>query len=300
MMIDLVDKWAFEVSSLVRQKVAHLGEEGERWLAGLADLIADVEREWSITVAQPLTGGSASYVVRARTADGQDVVLKLAIPEQDFVSQVRTISAAEGRGYVGLLACDIERRAILLEALGPSMDHLELPPERMIEALCQALRQAWQVPWPTDLTVLPAQEKTRVLSELVSRLWEELGRPCSERVVAQALRFAERRAAAFDLGRCVVVHGDPHPGNALQVVAPRMGAESGFVLRDWCVQLLAADDASALARRYCRLLATETGVDETAIWEWGFLERVSTGLYVLDFGAGDLSRPFLDTAELLT
>lgn len=52
-------------------------------------------------------------------------------------------------------------------------------------------------------------------------------------------------------------------------------------------------------RSYCALLADRTAVDQRAIWEWGFLERVSTGLYVLDFGAEELGRPFLDTAELL-
>jgi hypothetical protein len=50
---------------------------------------------------------------------------------------------------------------------------------------------------------------------------------------------------------------------------------------------------------YRRLLASRTGVDETAIWEWGFLERVSTGLYVLEFGDEHLTRRFLDTAEML-
>ena len=40
----------------------------------------------------------------------------------------------------------------------------------------------------------------------------------------------------------------------------------GVVLRDWCAQLLDAD-AAALAGRYCRLLAAETELDETAIWE---------------------------------
>lgn len=113
------------------------------------------------------------------------------------------------------------------------------------------------MPWPSGASVDPAEEKARTLGELVSGPWEELGRPCSEVVADQALRFAERRAAAFDLERCVVVHGDPHPANALQILAPRPGAESGYVfvdpdgfladptcdlgvvLRHWCPELLA-------------------------------------------------------------
>ena len=71
-----------------------------------------------------------------------------------------------------------------------------------------------------------------MLAGLVTRLWEELDRPCPERLVAVALRCADRRRAPTGADRRVVVHGDPHPGNALQVLAPRTGAPSGFVLVD--------------------------------------------------------------------
>jgi streptomycin 6-kinase len=311
-----VAKQVIEVPALTRQRAMQLGERGERWLAGLSDLVAELARQWSITLGPPLPGGNAAFVTWARTADGGDAVLKVAIPGPDFADQVRTIAAARGRGYVGLLAHDLSRHAMLQEALGPAMADLGLSPERAIAALCQTLTQAWTVLRPEGATVAVEQEKATQLGRMVARLWDALGRPCSERVVAQALQFARRRAAAFDLDRCVVVHGDPHPGNALRVRAPRAGAESGFVfvdpdgfladptydlgvvLRDWCPQLLAGD-APALAQRYCRLLAAETGLDETAIWEWGFLERVSTGLYVLNLGATDLARPFLESAERL-
>jgi hypothetical protein len=39
--------------------------------------------------------------------------------------------------------------------------------------------------------------------------------------------------------------------------------------------------------------------DATAIWEWGFLKRGSSGLYIMQFAGPDLYRPFLDTAERL-
>lgn len=308
-----------DVQPLVRQRAAHLGDEGERWLASLPDLVADLERRWSITVGAPLAGGSAAYVARARTADGQDAVLKAQVPGLDFPSQARTVAEARGRGYVALLAVDHERRAMLLESLGPSLASLDATPEQAIAVLSRTLREAWTVPRPADAAVDPADEKARQLRGQVGRLWESLGRPCSEAVVDLALRCAERRAAAFDLDACVVVHGDAHTANALRVERPRPGAPAGFVfvdpdgfladpaydlgvvLRDCCSQLLAGDaaDAAALAGRYARLLAAETGIDETAIREWSFLERVSSGLFALDLGAETMGRPFLATAERL-
>ncbi len=307
---------ALDVQPLVRQKAEHLGARGTEWLAQLPALISDLERQWSITVGSPFSGGTTSYVCRAVTHAGDDAVLKLALPDDSFQDSVRVLEAAHGNGYVRLLAHDDERYALLQEALGAPMDTLDQTPEQQMRALARTLRHAWQAPRWDDATVEPGTEKAAQLGELVGWLWESLDRPCSERVRDQAMAYSRSRAAAFDIDRCVVVHGDPHPGNALRIPAPRAGAESGFVfvdpdgfladpaydlgvvLRDWAPQLLAGD-ASTLARGYCRLLATETGVDETAIWEWGFLERVSSGLYTMQFAGPDLYRPFLETAERL-
>ncbi|MEE6259295.1 hypothetical protein [Plantactinospora sonchi] len=46
-------------------------------------------------------------------------------------------------------------------------------------------------------------------------------------------------------------------------------------------------------------LAERTGVDETAIWQWGYLERVSTGLYLMRLGEQEQGRRLLTTAEAL-
>jgi streptomycin 6-kinase len=54
----------------------------------------------------------------------------------------------------------------------------------------------------------------------------------------------------------------------------------------------------SLARRQCRLLAGSTVVSEAAIGEWGFLERVFSGLSIWSLGAADLAGPFLDTAQM--
>ncbi len=305
------------MSPVVRQKALHLGGAGEAWLAGLATRLTDLERRWSIEIGEPLTGGFTGYVARARTAQGTDAVVKVCLPDPLFAREVRTIAAAGGRGYVELYAHDDDRHAMLLESLGPSLNRVGRTPERQIETLCGLLRLAWAVPRDPGPPADPALNKASGLAELVAGLWEELGRPCPEQVVARALEFAERRAAAFDDDRCVVVHGDAAPANALRAPVARPGAESGFVfvdpdgfvgdpaydlgvvLRDWCPELLAAPEPRLLARRYCRLLATRSGMDEAAIWEWGFLERVSTGLYALQVGGEELGRPHLTTAELI-
>ena len=206
---------------------------------------------------------------------------------------------------------------MLLEQLGPSMHERKVEPQQAMSLLCKMLKQAWLVPPAAAHTMNALEYKAQTLAQLIRELWEALERPCSEEIVSQALEFARRRLEDFDPRRCVVVHGDPHPANALQVGAPRAGAESGYVfvdpegflcepaydlgvvLGDWNEELLAAAGPLALAHDYCQLLARESGLDEAAIWEWGFLERVSSGLYIWAYGAREYGQPFLTTAQRL-
>lgn len=305
------------IQPIVRRKAESLGEDGRRWLAGLSDLVAELESRWSVRVDRSLSGGTAAFVAAAHTADGSPVVLKVSLPDPDIGDEIGTLERARGRGYVRLLANDRARRAVLLEALGPALSQMNLPPEEQIETLCRLLTTVWTVPPPASGPSAVPHDKATALDGLVRRLWRQLDEPCSQDVVDRALQFARRRAEAFDPTRSVQVHGDAAAPNALSVLSPRPGAETGFVfvdpdgfvgdraydlgvaLRDWCAELLASEDPRELARRYCELLARHTGADTEAIWEWGYLERVSTGLYVLAMGARDMSRPFFQTAEAL-
>jgi streptomycin 6-kinase len=262
-----------------------------------------------------LAGGTSAFVALARAADARQVVLKVVVPDPDLDGEAGLLARAAGRGYVALLAHDPDRRALLLEALGEPLSRSGRPPRQQVAIMCDLLGQAWTVPREGDGA--PAYDKATSLAVLVQENVDRLGGPCPEAVVARALEYADRRAAAFDPDRCVVVHGDAATANALRVLTPRPGAEAGFLLvdpsafvgdpaydlgvalRDWCPQLLAAPDAGALARQYCRWLAEGSGQDARAVWEWGYLERVSTGLYALALGADELARPMLATAELL-
>lgn len=272
---------------------------GDRWLAELPATIAALERRWGITVGERLPGGTSSYVAAAVTATGEPAVVKISVPVVDFDQQVRTLRAAGGRGYVRLLAADLDRNAALLEPLGGSLTRSGLPPEGQLAVIADLLPLAWTVPRddlvPTD--------KAADLVEFVGSLRSSaVG---SSGVVDEALRCAERRSAAFDPDRCVVVHGDAaaanvlrRPGDGWVLVDPDgfvgdPAYDRGVAVRDWCAELLAAADPRPLLRSYCVLL----GGDPDATWDWGFLERVSTGLYLASLG-GD-GGPHLDSAATL-
>jgi streptomycin 6-kinase len=308
------------VPERVRLRAEQSGHQTRQWLKDLPDLLTELEQAWELSIGQPLSGGSSAYVAPVTSASGT-AIIKIAMPSLDrsysFEQELDTLLRANGRGYVRVFKFDYQRRALLLEQLELSMQDIQLEPEQAIKLLCKTLQQAWLLPPRGDQTIQASEYKAHTLAQLISELWDKLERPCPQNIVSQALEFAHRRMDAFNLKRCVVVHGDPHPANALQAPTLRAGAGSGYVfvdpqsflcepeydlgvvLRDWNDELLAAADPLALAREYCQLLATETGLDEASIWEWGFIERVSSGLYLCAYSSSEHGQQFFKTAHRL-
>ncbi len=279
-------------------------------MRALPGLIDEVERRWSVTIGAALPGGSAGYVAHATTADGDALVVKIAFPDEVdqglYAKSVSVYELAGGRGCATLLAHDDELAAILLERLGRKLSSLGLPTRRQVEIMATTVRRVW-VPVPDGTPLLAGDEKARWLADFIATAWETLGRPCSARAVDTALEFAAQRAAAFDRDAAVLVHGDAHEHNTLE--AGRSGFklvdpeglisepahDLGIPMRGLNADLLAGDARRRGVER-ARFLAHLTGVDETAIWQWGFVERVSTGLYVMSLGLPD-GEQFLAIAD---
>ncbi|KQT91618.1 hypothetical protein ASG49_11490 [Marmoricola sp. Leaf446] len=298
---------------LARQRVESLGEVGRAWLDGLPAALGELADRWSLSWGRGLPGGSASYVVAARTADGEDRVVKLRMPDPSAVTpgEVPVLAAAAGRGYAVLHDHDAHHDALLLERLGRSLEQTPGEPTRTLDVLVDTLREAWRLPLGT---VPEAQPKALSLRALVLDTDARLGHPCDRDVLRQALAYAEELAAPGP-DPSVVAHGDPHPANALRTQQPRDGAPAGHVmvdpdgfvcdpaydlgvtLREWTRRL--EDGGRPLLEGWCDRVAERAGVDRDRTWRWAYLERVSTGLHVLGFGGTVLGERLLGSARLL-
>lgn len=293
------------VPDLVRQKALAFGAGG--WLEALPSLVAGLERDWSITVGDPYPGGTDAFVCRADRADGVPAVLKVMLPRSDHQPdrEITVLRLARGEGCARLLAGDAARGALLLERLGPSLFDLGLPLLRRHQILVEAARRVWR---PAGGAALPTgADHARGLAAFAVETWEELGRPCAERTIEHALTCARRRERAHDPIRAVLVHGDVQQWNALRspaggfkLVDPDgMLAEPeldlGIVMREDPEPLLAGESARGRAA----WLAGRTGLDESAIWEWGVVERVTTGLLGTRIGMQPVANRMLQVADRL-
>jgi streptomycin 6-kinase len=55
----------------------------------------------------------------------------------------------------------------------------------------------------------------------------------------------------------------------------------------------------ALARARCEFISDLTGIAAEPIWQWGFMERMSTGLYLMQLGWRDEGLGMLKVADAL-
>jgi len=302
---------ALQIPDRVRRRAVAIGEAGVAWLAGLDGLVRDLATEWHLSIGQAVSGGTESFVAKATTPEGQDAVLKIAIPGLDpTAGELRTLLAARGRGYASVFRHDAARGALLLERLGCQLNELGLPLDTQIEVICVTLLEAW-APLPAGARFMTGAEKARSLADFIEMAWRDLGAPCSARTIEMACRFADVRRRAFDPATAVLAHGDAHAWNTLAVPGeePRRfkfvdpdglfierAYDLGILMREWGAELLAGDPL-VLGRRRCHQLARLTGVAPEPIWQWGFIERTSSGLLLLKLGLDHRAREFLTVAD---
>jgi streptomycin 6-kinase len=311
---------SIRVPERVNAAVAALGPAGQRWLTGLPELVASLEADWAVTCGTALEGGNAAYVAEAVTADGQPAVLKIALPPgidgfAPFEQELQALQDAGGDPYARLICHDEERRSLLLERLGRPLASLGWNSDRQIAAITATLARGWR---PARSGRLPAgAAKARWLAGFITDAWRDLGEPCTERTASRAIDYAAERASRADPRYAVLVHGDAHPSNVLEVpegidhgarhafrlidpegLASEPAHDLGVVLRGWNEDLLAAD-AAAVAFRRCEAVGRRTGVDPESIWQWSYIERVSSGLFLLSLGHQAEARLFLEAADRL-
>ena len=298
-----------ELRDKVLRNIASQGEPGASWLKALPSLLGRLEAEWGITAGRLFPHATEAFVSEAVTADGQPVALKIPIPGLVKAERERSLlQTASGRGYVRVLRHDTNSGAMLLERLGPQLAKMGLPIEEQIRVICRTLQQAW-MPIPPGVGFPTGAEKASEMSSYIATAWPRLGRPCPERVIEIALRFAEARRDAFDPADSVLAHGDPHAWNTLldpktnqyKFVDPdglfiERAHDLSISMREWSAELLAGDPVAS-GRMRCALLSRLTGVRQSAIWQWSFIERLVNGLRYIEVGAEANAVEFLAVVE---
>lgn len=309
-----IKKRYMSVPKLVQQKAESLGVEGEKWLHNLEDTIPFLERQWQIRIGKALDGGTEAFVAEALTEDGVEAMIKLAMPSMEgntvFEQEILALTIAAGDGYVRLLNDDLNHRAVLLERLGTPLKDTGYPMEVQMEIICDTLKKSWGRPLPEGHNLQTAHDIINWFSNFIPELWVEVERPCSKQLVDKALLFLAYRLSSTSLETSVLVHGDAHNGNILQDMAKAQPSfkmidpdgivaepayDLGVLMREWMNDFTI--NPLENGRKRCSFLSNLTGSGAQAIWEWGCIQSVSTGLLLLKTGQRESGLQMLKVAE---
>lgn len=294
----------------VKSKLGILGEEGSKWLANLNSRVLGIKDKWGLQLGKILKGGSDSLVIEAITNEGNLAILKLSIPDSFGLRREASIlNRANGCGYPKLYQQDSKSAIFLVERLGKSLESLNLPLVKKLAISCQVMQNSW-LKIDKELKLPTGLEKANWLEDFINQLYMEFPDSCSKKTIHKAFQYLEARKDAFDLANCVMVHGDGHfdnilatlDGNTHKLIDPEgLFAEPAY---DLAIPMrennqgLLLEKTLKSGRKRSDLLAKLTGVNELAIWQWGFIERISTGLYLKKLGYHKESQITLQIAEI--
>lgn len=294
----------------VVKRAKSAGAAGEAWLADLDHMIAELEERWNISVGDSLRGGTHAFVACATGANGEQCVLKIDMPENlggEFLNSIAALKTANGQGYVKLYAYDLKKKACLLERLGKPVDQLGYTVYEQLRIICYTLQQSWKI--PAVNTGFPSgYESIAWFREFIGEAWEIQKYPCSQRVIERAFCFLSARERAINPAEFVLLHGDAHGGNTLKarsgtrfkLIDPdgifyEKAYDLGVLMREWIDEY--QPNPLQAGKERCSYLHRLTGAPAQAIWEWGYLQTVSTAFVLLRIGQEETGQKMLQVAE---
>ena len=197
--------------------IGRFGSQVSAWCDELPRLVAAITADWRLRVRRVLPAGGTSVVLLCHTDDDDPVVLKLT-PDPEIAAAEQTALDAwcDSPYVVALLDADIDRGALLLEALHPGASLHDEPAAWSLPDIAPLLTNLWS-PRPTGITGWPdLRERVEFIFDLTERRIE-LQRAATEDLPRQVID--DSRAYALTLacdGPITLLHGDLHLGNVLR------------------------------------------------------------------------------------
>lgn len=302
---------SLDIPQIVIDRALTAGKDGKKWLSELPNMIACLEEKWKIIVGPFLSGGTQAFTAYADGQNGNQYVIKIDMPgtvgHPDFMQAVNTLTLANGYGYVKLFAYDEDKKACLLERLGKPLKAFPYSINEQLKIICSILKKAWYVP----IDSFPRTDGDESISwfrQFIRPKWDELHHPCSEAVIERAYCFLTSREAHKKPKEYVLLHGDAHSTNILEdLSAPNRfkpidpdglfyekAYDLGVLMREWREEY--HHNPIKKGKERCMYLHKLTGVEANAIFEWGYLQCVSTGLLFCSINQAT-GKELLDVAE---
>lgn len=279
------------------------GDGGRFWLESLPHILKNISEEWHISIGDHYPNLSYHYVAPCVSANGDEVVIKLAFhgdPNPTIFNEVRMLELNGGDGMLKLLRFDPEKRAMLLEKLTPGKDLraiFEGNEIAVVEIAADLMWRIWREP--------PAGYSFPRVEDWFNNMFRKAAKTNfpSGLLVKTSRLFEELNSNA---GRPMLLHGDLHHWNILSasrepylVIDPKgiignYRYEMSTFLINHSNWLRGKDGYKEKLDAAIRAFSVAFDIDETLIRKWTFAQSVLSAWWTFEEGSenwrGELAR----------
>lgn len=188
------------------------GDVGKQWWQHLPQFLENLARTQGLTLLTPFEHLSFNYVLPVLGSRGEEWVLKVSVPHDEFSREINALKHFNGRGSVRLIAANSEEGWMLMERLLPGTRLVDVLDEQQAIPIAVSVMQHLWAPVTEPQLFIPLEEWLRSLEKLNTQ--ESL-----QQLVKKKLRdFVISRAKELlsNQGEPVLLHGDLHHYNILQ------------------------------------------------------------------------------------
>lgn len=255
------------------QLVHRFGPSASEWCAQLPPLISELSTRWQLQIGTPFEAGASSLTLRCTTSDNTAAVLKLSPDTELMAAQVEMLQHLAPSGRVpAVLASEPSIAAMVMEEVIPGTVADDIPIDTLIPLWANLMRKLHSVPRPAK--ELPTLQDR--FDESFQRIGKNLSNPLISERIRQATwsRAIERCQKLLDSqDNPVMLHGDLHPGNALDGGPSRglIAIDPKLCVGDPCfdaVDLVAMSAGGEGVDSRCDRMASACGLDGDRLHAW--------------------------------
>ncbi|MEH7350634.1 aminoglycoside phosphotransferase family protein [Gottfriedia acidiceleris] len=261
-------------------------EKGEIWLENFVDLCNRCEIRWNMKILSPF---ELSYnFVAPILIDGQkNAVIKLAVPNEEFNSEVEALNEFKENEFVKVIDYDLNEGILILEQLlpGETLATIENEEEAMHIAV-KVMKSLWKAaPKSTKIPTILSRENS--LSRIVEKFPNGLG-PISKEMLLDAFTiFKEMNRTQTTK---YLLHGDLHHYNILnagenswKVIDPKgLIGEREYDIIQFLLNKLEGKDISTTLENRIDQLVKELNLNKERVLLWGYSHAVLSTCWSLE------------------
>lgn len=188
------------------------GDAGKQWWQRLPQFLESLALTQGLTLLSPFEHLSFNYVLPVLGSKGEEWVLKVSVPHDEFSREIDALKHFNGRGSARLIGANPEEGWMLIERLLPGTRLVDVLNEQQAIPIAVSVMQRLWAPVTESQLFIPLEEWLRSLKQLNAEA-------SLQQLVSKKLRdFVMGRAEELlsNQGEPVLLHGDLHHYNILQ------------------------------------------------------------------------------------